>query len=318
MSARETHDREQQGKTAHGQSLAQKLRWAWVFAVVASCGDLDPLIIPPLDPDDVDADDILNDEDNCPERYNLDQHDEDRDGFGDACDVCPNVFDDQLDLGESSSFGFGDDVGDACDPRPSRDGDKLARLDTFTTDSSAAYRGRGWTIAADVARTVGVARWEHPQPLSGDGLYAQIRVPLLIWLGPGNVQVFVNGDGVSGGAGCTLTRDSDGDGEDELTAHEVDGATTTIQLGGRINAPFTLIAWRTLDLVRVARFQCMLGEARIELPLADEGAAGTYGFASEGAITDVSSLAVYTFPLNPCILTPPGPTPHVCDGDVMN
>jgi hypothetical protein len=40
-----------------------------------------------------------------------DQHDEDGDGYPDACDRCPGIADDQSDAD-------GDNVGDACDPSP--------------------------------------------------------------------------------------------------------------------------------------------------------------------------------------------------------
>jgi hypothetical protein len=54
-------------------------------------------------------------------------HDEDGDGFPDACDVCPSVADpDQRDLGEIMAGNAADGVGDACDPRPTLSGDYIA------------------------------------------------------------------------------------------------------------------------------------------------------------------------------------------------
>ena len=61
-------------------------------------------------PDD-DGDGIRSADDNCPSVANSDQMDTDLDGFGDACDGCPEVSDDQQDLD-------GDGIGDACDICP--------------------------------------------------------------------------------------------------------------------------------------------------------------------------------------------------------
>ncbi len=305
MTTRETEDREQ-GKTAHGQSLAQKLRWLHVACFVASCGDPNPVDGPPVDPNDVDADGVPNADDLCPESPDPDQHDEDLDGVGDVCDVCPAVSDDQADNGEMSTLGFGDRIGDACDPRPSRDGDKLARFDPFATDTSAQYSGTGWTIGADVARTVTPARWEFPRAFEGDGLFAQIHVTALEWLGPGTVEVSVNG-GANSAASCTVVHGSDGD---TLIARELEGATTLTDLGA-IGVPFTLTAWRLINRDRVAQLRCLVDAVELVLPLVlDEIATGTIAFASSEAITDVDSLVVYTFPINPCFQ---GATaPHDC------
>jgi hypothetical protein len=52
-------------------------------------------------------------------------HDEDGDGFDDACDVCPQITDDQLDTDR-------DDVGDACDPAPAT-AEQRTLFDPFTS-----------------------------------------------------------------------------------------------------------------------------------------------------------------------------------------
>jgi syndecan 4 len=59
--------------------------------------------------DDDDGDTILDEDDNCPTRYNLNQEDDDEDGLGDLCDNCPEEFNpDQADENL-------DGIGDACE-----------------------------------------------------------------------------------------------------------------------------------------------------------------------------------------------------------
>ena len=59
---------------------------------------------------------VLNKQDNCQFKKNLDQIDTDNDGVGDACDNCVNVSNsDQLDSD-------GDGSGDACDNDDDDDG----------------------------------------------------------------------------------------------------------------------------------------------------------------------------------------------------
>lgn len=61
-------------------------------------------------------------------------HDEDRDGVGDTCDVCPHLANPaQLD-------GDGDGVGDECDPHPGAPGDRITLFDAFVT------RDPGWEV----------------------------------------------------------------------------------------------------------------------------------------------------------------------------
>ncbi len=60
---------------------------------------------------DVDRDRVACQQDVCPSFYDPTQPDDDRDGYGDGCDICPKVFDEQAD-------GDGDGIGDACDVCP--------------------------------------------------------------------------------------------------------------------------------------------------------------------------------------------------------
>ena len=310
MPARETHNNRDQSDAAHVQSLAQK-RWLHLACLVlACCSDVDPLINPPLDPNDVDADGIPNEVDLCPESHDPDQHDEDGDAVGDACDLCPSIVDPaQSDAGEVGALGFGDGVGDACDPRLTRDGDRLVYFDAFAVDSSSRWNGTGWQPTVDVARAIVDARWEAKQPLVGDGLLALIQVHILTWLRPGRVEVAVNGDGASAGASCAIVHGPDGD---QMVAREVDGMTVSSNLG-TTTGRWTMTAWRTISRERIATFRCRVNDLELELPLIDEIPSGTYAFASAGAITDVSSIAVYTFPINPCAFVTGAP--HECNPD---
>jgi hypothetical protein len=67
-------------------------------------------------------------------------HDEDGDGFPDACDVCPTVFDpDQRDVGELLAGASADGVGDACDPRPDLPGDYIALAEMHDDPATTRY-----------------------------------------------------------------------------------------------------------------------------------------------------------------------------------
>lgn len=73
---------------------------------------------------DTDGDGFTDAVDDCPFVVDPLQRDHDGDHRGDACDVCPH----RVDSGADSDL---DGVGDACDPRPSMPGDRIAYFEGF-------------------------------------------------------------------------------------------------------------------------------------------------------------------------------------------
>jgi len=114
--------------------------------------------VPDGTPADLDADGVANAADNCPNKYNPDQHDEDADGVGDPCDNCPHVANaDQANVGEGSTP---DGVGDACDPRPQTPGDTIEKFFSFHVAPPGTTNGGGtWTVDADSYRFGGGEGW---------------------------------------------------------------------------------------------------------------------------------------------------------------
>lgn len=93
--------------------------------------------LPPLD--DEDRDGLPNGRDNCPRAANADQHDENANGIGDACDLCPAT--------SESRDADCDGIGDVCDPDDTRADTRvfygLAELTGLTVDA-----GGGATVSA--------------------------------------------------------------------------------------------------------------------------------------------------------------------------
>jgi len=75
--------------------------------------------------EDVDADGILNDVDNCRDVKNPDQRDHDRDSRGDLCDLCPHL------ASASDTDADADGIGEACDPQPQKGTDRVVMWNGF-------------------------------------------------------------------------------------------------------------------------------------------------------------------------------------------
>ena len=125
--------------------------------VVGPTGDaaIEPIdaFVPDGPPADLDADGRPNTADNCPSKYNPDQHDEDGDAVGDVCDNCPHVANaNQANTGEGA---LPDAVGDACDPRPQTPGDTIQKFYAFNAVPPGTFASGTWAVDGDTYRFAG-------------------------------------------------------------------------------------------------------------------------------------------------------------------
>jgi hypothetical protein len=135
-------------------------------------------------PMDIDGDGTPNAEDNCPQMFNGDQHDEDDDNVGDVCDNCPHI----ANASQANAMD-GDSVGDACDPNPTLGGDSIARFlpmhvvpGMISTNGTWSQMGDGYvhTNNQDAALVVQGGPWSNPTILI-DGTQIANIVPL-VWI----------------------------------------------------------------------------------------------------------------------------------------
>jgi hypothetical protein len=272
----------------------------FVVSALAACAD--DVSMPPVDPDDLDGDMIANADDNCPRRFNADQHDEDGDAIGDACDNCPTASNaDQADTTELAQMQmiFADGVGDACDRRPGVGGDDIGAFFAFDSDADAnAFSGTGWSIADDELHATAAAQWTVKRGEQGNGLVAVARITSLTWTGStGSLTVALDGGGVSSGNTCALRQTASGQ---QLVAHEIGGSmnVATVPAGDPSEAQL-LVAWRLLQGT-TNRLMCSVerGAARTEaeITLSDDVILGAYALVADGAAISLSSLIVLTSP----------------------
>lgn len=277
---------------------------------------------PDANPDDLDGDGVLNANDNCPERYNVDQHDEDGDGVGDVCDNCPTIANpNQADVGESAiPLQLPDGVGDACDLRPGLAGDQVFAFYPFSDPAhDAAWTAAGWIVGNDDATANGGAQWTSPHNAKGYGLAVRAQFDSIVWDTPatgtpatGRISLGTDGDAVNGGGICALEADRDGDMLDELHVYEVGGADKTQSLGVALDGTqhVELIAWRSIDeLHNSGTITCIANVAgtktKIQIPTIDTDVIGDHGVAAIAVHAVATSVIVYTSPGPPSKLPPP-------------
>ena len=262
---------------------------------------------PDANPDDLDGDGVLNAADNCPERYNVDQHDEDGDGVGDVCDNCPTIANtNQADVSETSvPYQLPDGVGDACD--------LLVAFYPFADPTrDAAWTAAGWVVGNDQAIANGDARWASTRNAQGYGLMVRAQFDAIVWepvaMGSpptGTVALGTDGNATTTSAGgiCALEADRDKDTFDELHVYEVGGADATKTLGVALDGTqhVELIAWRSIDaLHNTGSITCSATIAdqttKISIPTIDTDAIGSHGMAATAVHAAASSVVVYTSP----------------------
>ncbi len=116
----------------------------------AANSDADTTLVDAIDapPGDSDGDGLLDTSDNCKLIANVDQHDEDNDQIGDACDPCPHI-------AGTAADADGDGVGDACDPQPAIAKQKIKFFDPFTSSRSEWSLGTGASRVGETLRMTG-------------------------------------------------------------------------------------------------------------------------------------------------------------------
>ena len=217
--------------------------------------------------------------------------------------MCPTVADPlQADTTEIAALQFADGVGDACDPRPVGGGDVLVALHTFATPATASWVGAGWTITDDRARTGRAARWVQTTARGGGTVALRLDVATIGWLGTeGAVGVALDGDGLQSGLVCEIAGDGTGR-LDYVVAREITGLTSRQSLGSRLSADTRVVitAVRYVDTRDRGQLRCSVeydgARTQAQLETSDTVIVGSYGFAADAAMVDVTAMSVYASP----------------------
>lgn len=261
--------------------------------------DMEPEIDgnPNLDTDD----DTVNDaEDNCRLIANPDQHDEDADSRGDACDLCPHIVSVVADADA-------DGVGDECDPHPAIGGDQLVFFDGFGSGTNVPA---GWTVVPSLT--------EGEWTVGSDNLNIAVtnsidRFILFDTVAPHTTIDFVVETAAAAGAGAaTVTSavlDSDAGAQNFWACSaRVDGALFAIQQRAagvftsfvtQTPAPVLPDTYRMLGRVETNAESCFIqaiGSAHQMNHTGTTSGSGRVGIRVRDMAATIRYIAVYTSP----------------------
>ena len=223
---------------------------------------------------DDDGDSILNKDDNCPTKSNLQQEDEDSDGKGDVCDPCPPLRtyfpNGSTTPADANVDSDGDGVGDGCDPNLAAV-DHILVFDGFTprplsTAMIASSGGSMWTFDGNAAIATNQLQTH----------YATIQYPtppttasFAVW----TQATWIGESGTEQGYGAVTFDSATGNNGIGCMAWNISGGTAAIglvtlpnTLGMRLNANFRDQAPRILKLrydAPTTNFQCAFPEGSV-------------------------------------------------------
>lgn len=258
--------------------------------------------VPDGPPTDVDADGVLNADDNCPGDYNTDQHDEDGDGPGDVCDNCPHIPNPMQENALEPS-GQSDEVGDACDPRPMVGGDTIERFigfqampaDLATPEGSWSIVGDSLRQSANIDTTLLLAGARDRVVVEVAGMHESNTPDLLIivTMGEANGEYHDCGYYDEGGNPTdfhnAMIEYYDGSSWDVLAGNH--------ELPDRLNGAFTIRGFADSTNDRITCFTSdARGPASSTENNADNLVAGGIGVRSYGAVFRLDYLIVYGQP----------------------